>query len=425
MKGRVSLSAVVFLFIVFPVSICVWEEPVSAQVGPGDDAVVLPKGYFRLMFDGQFFIPFSNRYNNNGDSVPLGQPYSVALNSQTFPALAPLNPFVGGNATFGNSQVDIKRHLQQYLFQPAYGVTDRFTIGMNIQYVSVRNEVNANVDSSLASGANVGFNPGFPGGVAPLVVPGTRRATTQDVQNLLRTQFGLSPVQTFNADGIGDIEIGGRYQYYRGEYFRAAFTGGARIPTGRTDDPNNLVDVGWGTGAYALLAHFNFDLMFQKDGLGKRLGFPAPGELLVNTTIRYDYNLPNTQQARVCNPNLICNNIDDNVRRKLGDVVAVDVSAKLGVLLNGLIFVPRYFYAYKFKDAYSGDNPNFTYGDLAIDTQRTEHLYFLSLVYSTVPLVGEKRFWLPLSLSVTYRDRFAGTNAVDSRYIGFNAQFFF
>jgi hypothetical protein len=399
-----------------------------AQVGPGDDAVVLPKGYFRLMFDGQFFIPFTNRYNDNGDSVPMGQPYSVPLNSVTFPALAPLNAFAGGNATLGNSQVDIKRHLQQYLFQPAYGLTDRLTIGMNIQYVSVRNQVTANVDSSAAT---VGFTTvaspfGPAGSIAPIaLVPGTRRATTQDIQNLLRTQFGLSPVQTFNADGIGDIEIGGRYQYYRGEYVRAAFTGGARIPTCRTDDPNNLVDVGWGTGAYALLSHFNFDLMFQKDGLGKRLGFPAPGELLINTTVRYEYNLPNTQQARVCNPNLICNNIDNDTKRKLGDVIAVDVSAKVGMLFDGLIFVPRYFYQYKFKDAYSGDNPNFTYGDLAIDTQSTQHLYFLSLVYSTVPIVGQGKFWFPASFSVTFRDRFAGTNVVDSRYIGFNAQFFF
>ena len=43
----------------------------------------------------------------------------------------------------------------------------------------------------------------------------------------------------------------------------------------------------------------------------------------------------------------------------------------------------------------------------------------------TVPLVGEKKFFYPASLSVTYRDRFAGSNVVDSRYIGVNAQFFF
>ena len=424
MKPRATTVLLPFVAVLF--LIIIPAGTVSAQVGPGDDAVVLPKGYFRMMFDGQFYIPFSNRYNNSGDSVPMGQPFSIPLNSQAFPALAALNPFVGGNATLGNSQVDIKRHLQQYLFQPTYGVTDRFTIGMNIQYVSVRNEVTANVDSSNAT---VGFAtvPNPFGAIAPLTgpfaVPGTTRATTQNIQNLLKTQFGLAPIQTFNAEGIGDLEIGGRYQYFRSDNFRAAFTGGARIPTGRTDDPNNLVDVGWGTGAYAVLFQFNQDLMFQKDGLGKRLGFPAPGELLINTTIRYDLNLPNTQQARVCNPNLICNNLD-NVRRDLGDVLAVDVSAKVGVLYDGLMFVPRFWYSYKWKDQFSGDK-NLPYGDLAIDTQRTEYIYFLSLLYSTVPLVGQGKFWLPASLSVTYRDRFAGTNAVDSRYIGVNAQFYF
>ncbi len=398
--------------------------PVSslAQLGAGDDAVVLPKGFTRLMFNGEWAIPFTNRFNNSGDSVPLGSPYSLPLNSQVFPALTPLNPFVGGSATFGTSQVDITRHVQQYLFQPAYGLTDRLTIGINIPYISVRNEVSAGLNTS---NANIGFNNAFPGGIAPLVVPGTRRATVQDINNLLRTQFGLQPVQTWNRDGIGDIEVGGRYQYFRSEYFRAAFTGGARIPTGLRDDPNNLMDSAWGTGSYALLFQFNQDIMFQKEGLSKRLGFPAPGELLINTTFKYDWNLPNKQWGRVCDPFAICNNVDENIKRKLGDVIAVDISAKTGVLFDGLIFIPRFYYSYKFKDAYSGDNPNFTYGDMAIGTQSSQYMYFLSLVYTTIPKVAEGKFWFPASLSITFRDRFAGTNVPDSRTLSFNAQFYF
>jgi hypothetical protein len=410
--------------------LCQFAPPLAySQTGPGDDAVVLPKGFTRLYFDANFFIPFSTRFNNNGDTEPLGADLTTPLNSQVFTALAPLNAFVGGLATFGNSNVTIERNLQQYLFQPAYGLTDRLSVGMNIPYVWVKNNVTATVDSSAASGANIGFTTiaspfGPPGSVAPLaLVPGTRRATVQDINNILVSQFGLQPIQTWEGEGFGDIEVGARYQYYRAENFRAAFTGGFRFPTGRVDDPNNLVDVGWGTGAYGLLFQFNQDVMFQREGLGKRLGFPSPGDFFFNTTFRYDLNLPNKQLARVCSPHAVCNN-QDIVHRDLGDVVAVDFSGKFGVLFNGLIFIPRYWYSYKFKDQFSGDK-NLPYGDLAIDTSRSEQIYMLSLLYSTVPLVGEKKFWFPAALSVTYRDRFAGTNVVKSQYVGFTAMVFF
>src|SRR5437016_1249094 len=71
-------------------------ELASAQTGPGDDAVVLPKGYGRVLFDAQFYIPFDKRFNNNGQPESFGAPLSVPLDTATFPALAGLNPFLGG-----------------------------------------------------------------------------------------------------------------------------------------------------------------------------------------------------------------------------------------------------------------------------------------------------------------------------------------
>ena len=38
----------------------------------GDDAVVLPKGYSRLFFDAEFYIPFEKRYDSNGNVEALG-----------------------------------------------------------------------------------------------------------------------------------------------------------------------------------------------------------------------------------------------------------------------------------------------------------------------------------------------------------------
>jgi hypothetical protein len=406
-----------------------------------DDAVVLPKGFSRLFLDTQFYLPFDKKYNQDGNPEPLGADLSTSLNSRVFTALAPLNPFVGGNASLGNSQVDMKRDAQFMLFQPAYGVTDKFTVGINIPYYHIRNIVNARVDSSASSGANVGKNAAKLCGAAicPLSIPGTQRMTTNDVQNLIGggldvngdgvidvAGLGFKRVETWDYDGVGDVEIGGRYQYFSAEYFRAAFTGGVRLPTGRKDDPDNLVDVGIGAGTYALLFQFNQDFMFQPDGLAKRLGFPGPGTFLLNWTVRYDLNLPDKENLRVCSVNApACTARDNGVRRDLGDNLEVEISPKVGILTDGLILSGLYRYGHHFKDHYTG-NQRLDYGALSIESERSEHIYVISLSYTTIPLVMAKKFPFPMSAAISYRDRFAGdNNAVKSQYIGFTVQTFF
>jgi len=393
----------------------------------GDDAVVLPKGYSRLFFDAEFYIPFEKRYDSNGNVEALGADFNTNLNSSVFPALAGFGP----GATLGQSVVSYKRYLQQYLLQPAYGLTDRLTIGANIPYVSIKNDIGASLDTSGATVGKSPFSP-FPSMLAPCSapgcatggpIPGTTPLTTNDVQNLLASQ-GFKPIKTWENSGFGDVEVGGRYQYFRSEFFRSAFTGGVRFPTGYADDPNNLVDTAWGGGTYALLFRFNQDFMYQKEGLGKRLGFPDPWTGFINTTFSYDWNLPNSQTMHVCSPRApVCAN-QGKVDRKLGDMLQAEISGKLGVFFPGLIFSPVYIYGYKFKDAYSGDQ-NLPYGNLAIDTSQTQNIYILTLTYTSIPAFVQKQFPFPFFASVSYRDRFAGTNAVKSQFVGFTLAGFF
>jgi hypothetical protein len=240
----------------------------------------------------------------------------------------------------------------------------------------------------------------------------------------LKAQFGIKPVQSWEGEGFGDTDIGARYQYYRGELLRAAFTGGARLPTGKVDDPDNLVDVPLGNGAYALLFRLNQDVMFQPDGLGKRLGFPEPWTGFINTTISYDAYLPSKQELRVCSPDFPVCSAKEKVDRKVGDLFEAEVSGRLGVFFNGLIFSPLFRYDYKFKDHNNGSN-NLDYGSLATNTNLTSYLYIMSLTYSTIPMVAQKQFYLPLSVSVNYRNRFAGENINKSQYVGFTVQVYF
>lgn len=415
MRGRLWLIGSLFAWVLLFHTVI--PDPVHA-----DDAVVLPKGFWRIFNETQFFLPFDKRFNKNGEKEDIAKDFNTTLDSSVFPALSAFGP----GANIGSSVVSMEWNIQQTIFQPAYGLTDRLSIGANIPYFWQKNTVNARLD---ATGATVGKNPAFvspanPFGLAPLAVPGTSPLTTDDAQQLLISQ-GFKRLETWEDDGVGDVEVGGKYQYYRSEQFRAALTAGARFPTGKVDDPDNLADRGFGSGAYALLFRFHQDFLKQPDGLAKRLGFPTPGSFFVNTTFRYDLYLSDKQDLRVCDIHTPLCAFKENVNRKIGDIVEAEISAAYGFLFRGLFFVPQYKFTYKFKDAYSG-NQNLDYGALATETDFHDHSFRVGFSYSTIPLMMEKKFPFPLAASIFYWDRFAGkNNRFVAKSIGFSLAFYF
>lgn len=412
-----------------------------------DDAQVLPKGIFRALMDGNFYLPIHRRYNPDGKSEPLATDFNATLNSSIFPALAPLDPFVPGLPSIGNSIVSFEYEVQTVDFGFQYGLTDKITVGVKVPYWNFRNKVKAAVNSAVGSSANVGTNRFFACGspICPLAVPGTTRMTTEDVQNLLGRGldvngdgiidvrgFNYKRFQSWNSNGLSDVEAGLRYQYFKSEDWRLAAGTGVRFPTGRVDDADNLTDYAFGSGAYALLFNFHHDYFLSNLWKDKR---PLPlaegadsfeaGDLVLNGTFRYNVVLPDKQTKRV--PSTTNNPITANkevVKRDLGDVFEFETAAKYG-LWEGLTLSGLYRYTFKNKDTVSG-NKGFVYNSLEEETNAKSHIYIFGLQYSTVPLYRQQKFPIPMSASFSYRNRFAGSNNVlRNQYFGFALNLFF
>ncbi len=266
--------------------------------------------------------------------------------------------------------------------------------------------------------------------------------TTEDIRQLLGPGlpgipgFGFKRFDSFSDHGPGDFEAGFRYQYLRTDAWLLAFTGGARFPTGSVDDPDNLTDYGFGSGAYALLFRFNHDYAISslwrgtqdttsEETLGGRATGTAPGTVVLNGTIRYDLVLPDKQVKRV--PDHVDNPLTtnkENVSRDLGDIIELEASAKYN-FLTGFTLSSLYKYGFKLKDHVSG-NQGFTYSSLEDETDYTEQIFIVGLAYSTFPLYLQKKFPLPLTTSLSYRNRFAGSNNVSkSAYIGLGLEVLF
>jgi len=204
--------------------------------------------------------------------------------------------------------------------------------------------VKASVNSAAGSSANVGLRTGpGPGpcalavSVLPLTCPNTRRFTTEDVQRILGpglpgiAGLGFKRVQDFQADGLGDITAAAKYQYLRTDNWRLAATAGVRFPTGRQDDPDDLSDIFWSTGAYALLARLHHDYVLSNLWQDKRAtsagSILRTGELVLNFTFRYDWVLPDDVTIRAGEQNSLPTN-RAKVHRDIGDKFEFEVGGR-------------------------------------------------------------------------------------------------
>jgi hypothetical protein len=185
-RRLVSISTVALAFI------AVFAPPAGAQrvLGVGDDALVLPRGVFRFRTLGQW-TAFNERYGLDTPGRPAGalEPLGVDFTLDTigvrqFPNLASLQTglqSLTGNptwyATLGNTQVTLRDHIAAFPFVFEAGLTKRFSIGIQIPYISTHTSTFFNVNSNQING-NLGFNPAA-GGFAAAV---TQNAT-------MNTQF--------------------------------------------------------------------------------------------------------------------------------------------------------------------------------------------------------------------------------------------
>ena len=279
------------------------------------------------------------------------------------------------------------------------------------------------------SSATVGLNSfwgtaGDPYGspVVPLGLPGATPTTTEDVQQILGPGleingapaipgYGYDRFESWSGQGIADIEAGARYQYFKNERWQHAFTGAVRFPTGRKDDPDNLTDFAFGQNSYALLFRSNHDFLGYKDWL-------------FNATLKYDWVLPKEETRRI--PAAVDTPITSNKEKvdiNIGNRVELDLTAKYSFSPEWSV-AARYRASKKWKDDVDG-NMGFQYSSLEDESDRTSQIYQLYLIYSWLDKYIRTGQGFPVEAAISYRDRFAGKNALASRYFEGRVRLYF
>jgi len=388
----------------------------TTEVGYADTAEVLPKGNFYFNVDYKHYIPWTKRYDRDGNSQDAAADFNGVMNATIFPSLKIFAgaPFNIANPNIGTTVTTFKYTYDRVEPQLAYGITDRLSFGVKIPYIWYKNDVNALLDSTNANiGLNPVFNPANPAGATNLplipVAMGGRKMTSEDMLKLLGPGlpglpgYGFTRFQTWEHEGLGDIEAGLKYQYYKSDMWRLAAGVGVLFPTGDQEDINNLTDQNLGGGSYAGLFRLYNDC------------FPTKN-LVLNTTLYYTYTFSQNRVRRVSGPHEPLTRDIRNVTIDPGDAFEVEASAKYDFSDTPWLQGTSLELTYHYTDVFNSDAP--TAPILERETRYEEQTFIAKLNYSTIPLFMKKEFPVPMNFYVGYRNKFAGNNnAFKTQYI--------
>lgn len=207
--------------------------------------------------------------------------------------------------------------------------------------------------------------------------------------------------------GIGDIEVGGQYRYYKSDRWSSALRLGIRFPTGRVDDPDDARDITLGSG-YTRIRISNLTDYITPDKT-----WIFSGKLRFHWQLEDEYDSGATNQATYAG-------LGNTYKKDPGDElwVAVGVSRRnlfpddirLSLKLEGR------FHAH---DDYSSDSEAF---DRAKEKNKATILYFLEpeIKYSLW-----KKHKIPVRIYGNYRIPLDGRNTYETSRLEVGIEVFF
>lgn len=394
-----------------------------------DDANVLPEGRWRLRLVGAY-AEASNQLGASGDVQSLGARYSRNLDASFLQILSPstrqvvqalnsISPGQGDSFAAATLDTSVDSQFFTNLLVAEYGLTERISVGIILPIVHADISVSATSNASnqmnqLLQQPDLPENHPMYAKMAQLkaalrqIKQGT---TVAGLNSTLQGQLGYSSgLSSWSSTGIGDIEVGGKINYFKSHPIRMTVKAGATLPTGREDDPDILTDCAFGSGQFAVGAYNYVDYQpFANTYFTLETGYTnqLPGSTIVRAPLSSDVPIGS-----------------DKVQadRKLGDYFEAGFEANQ-TLYKYFTASAKYRFKQKFKDSYSA--PSADLSSLEIDTDSLLHEVIATVEYTNLPAVRAGTATIPYALGGFYRQPFAGKNITDVRTTGMFVKTYF
>ncbi|NBX17158.1 MAG: hypothetical protein EBR09_07320 [Proteobacteria bacterium] len=230
--------------------------------------------------------------------------------------------------------------------------------------------------------------------------------------NTKLTDNGYLPLQSWTGQGLGDTQFVVKNRTYESGAFAVATQASVTAPTGRTDDPDNLLDKGFGDGQWdlALGTAAEQSLAGLVDGLS------------VSQFVRYVDQLPAQRTLRLVTSAETIEVPKAKVSFDLGNRLETGAAALLATQ-TGWGGVLGYNYSYKASDRY--ETAQDTRSVLEKDTIETLHQAEAELIYSGVPAFRRGSIPVPFEVKLAYKRQIMSRNMPVSHQIQLDTGVFF
>lgn len=316
--------------------------------------------------------------------------------------------------TFGEYQAKGEANVNVNGYGAAYGLTNRTTLygifpwydaQVNLEIRRTRQNNYLEVAESLRrQGDNTGAQ------VLAQVAPSLPDVNEGVVQSLIVNYLGYQPLGSWQGEGLSDIELGVLHRLTDWSNAGLAFSTGVVLPTGREDDPDNLVDFGFGDG--------QTDVFLEFGG-----GYTIPDtSWSFDGYTRFTYQFEHNRRMRIPESRDYPYGSESGIfKEKLGNRYDFSTRARYQ-LVRWLGLSTRYLYTYVGQAQY--ESPYTLANEIrAIDTERYSHSMRASLHFSTVPLYKSGDFFLPFDTNISAQTITGGMN--EPRFSRYDVEFRF
>jgi hypothetical protein len=388
-----------------------------------ENAKVMPKGVSRLNLR-VVNTTINDKTDGGGSAQDLAQPLAKQLQfkdvlkgeqdelKRELTAGFLLANGISESASLGSFEADLAGRVTVYAPIFSFGITDRLTIAATLPVYDA--SVNANLGFRPGQGSTAfrdtlvaGYNNQAEGArdFVSRINDATNRLGNKLVEN------GYQRIEPWRETALGDAQVLAKYAVLKDAPVNVALTGGAVVPTGRIDDPDNLIDIGFGDGQWDGFFQVSADQPVAQSGF------------YFNQYARYTVQFEDEQTLRLKTAEETIEVAKSKVGRDLGDKLNGG-AALLFEGDTGLTSGVGYNFYQKSKDVFrTGDAA--AKAELERNTFQRSHEAELAIGYSGVPAFRRGQIPAPFEVGLTYKRQLASENMPVTHFFQLETGVFF
>lgn len=394
------------------------------QVYAAEDAKVMPPKIRRVTVR-MVGTDISEKTDGGFNAFPLSKPLNKALTfndvlkGEKDPVKNALTSgfllaegFKNGDS-LGQFAADVKTRVQVTAPIFTLGLTSATTVAVAVPYYRMQtaaevsfqaNDMGQKFINTLAS--NFNNQTASAREAAAKLNDAFSRLNTKLVDN------GYLPLQNWSGQGLGDTQLVLKNRSFEADGIAVATQAVVTAPSGRIDDPDNLLDKGFGDGQWDVAVG-----AAAEESLGQVLD-----GLSVSQFVRYTDQLPGRRTVRLVTPSETIEVAKDSVVFDLGNRIETGAAALLSTS-TGWGGTLGYNYSYKGADRF--ETPAETREVLERDTVETQHQAEAELVYSGVPAFKRGAIPVPFEVKLAYKRQLSSRNLPVSHQVQIDTGIFF